>query len=93
MIMALWRKTWKSMGLEKTRIEQFTIQLIGTFSIGGFCFIASYIIFKSINYIYPLRVGKIQEELGLNISEHNASTDTHELLDVLTNQAKTEDYS
>ena len=58
-----------------------------------FCFIAAFIIFKSINYVFPLRVGKIQEELGLNISEHNASTDTHELLEVLTNQAKTEDYS
>ena len=84
---------FEMMGLEKTRLEQLIIQIIGTFSIGGFCFIASYIVFKLINYIYPLRVGKIQEELGLNISEHNASTDTHELLDVLTNQAKTEDYS
>ena len=84
---------FEMMGLDKTRLEQLTIQIIGTFSIGGFCFFASYIIFKSINYIYPLRVGKIQEELGLNISEHNASTDTHELLEVLTNQAKTEDYS
>ncbi len=84
---------FEMMGLDKTRLEQLTIQIIGTLSIGGFCFFASYIIFKSINYIYPLRVGKIQEELGLNISEHNASTDTHELLEVLTNQAKTEDYS
>ncbi len=84
---------FEMMGLEKSRIEQLIIQIIGTFSIGGFCFIAAYIIFKFINYIFPLRVGKIQEELGLNISEHNASTDTHELLEVLTNQARTEDYS
>ncbi len=84
---------FEMMGLEKSRVEQLIIQIIGTFSIGGFCFIAAFIIFKFINYIYPLRVGKIQEELGLNISEHNASTDTHELLEVLTNQAKTEDYS
>ena len=40
-----------------------------------------------------MRVSKIEEELGLNISEHNASTDTHELLEVLTKQAKSEDYS
>ena len=84
---------FEMMGLEKSRAEQLIIQIIGTFSIGGFCFIAAFIIFKFINYIFPLRVGKIQEELGLNISEHNASTDTHELLEVLTNQAKTEDYS
>ncbi len=84
---------FEMMGLEKSRIEQLIIQIIGTFSIGGFCFVAAFIIFKFINYIFPLRVGKIQEELGLNISEHNASTDTHELLEVLKNQAKTEDYS
>jgi Amt family ammonium transporter len=81
------------MGLDISRLDQLVIQLIGIFSIGGFCFFSSFIIFKSINYFYPLRVSKIDEELGLNISEHNASTDTHELLEVLTNQAKNEDYS
>ena len=81
------------MGVEKTRLEQLLIQLIGIASIGSFCFFGSYIIFKTINSFFPLRVGKIQEELGLNISEHNASTDTHELLEVLTKQAKSDDYS
>ena len=81
------------MGVEKTRLEQLFIQLIGIASIGGFCFFGSYIIFKTINSFFPLRVGKIEEELGLNISEHNASTDTHELLEVLTKQAKSDDYS
>jgi len=81
------------MGVEKTRLEQLFIQLIGIGAIGSFCFFGSYIVLKTINSFYPLRVGKIQEELGLNISEHNASTDTHELLEVLTKQAKSEDYS
>ena len=84
---------FEMMGVEKTRLEQLYIQLIGIVSIGSFCFFGSYIIFKTINSFFPLRVGKIQEELGLNISEHNASTDTHELLEVLTEQVKTEDYS
>ncbi len=84
---------FEMMGIEKTRFEQLTIQLIGITSIGGFCFFSSFIIFKLINLVFPLRVGKIEEELGLNISEHNASTDTHELLEVLTKQAKSEDYS
>ncbi|MDB9922761.1 ammonium transporter [Candidatus Pelagibacter sp.] len=84
---------FEMMGVEKTRLEQLIIQLIGIISIGSFCFFGSYIIFKTINLFYPLRVGKIEEELGLNISEHNASTDTHELLEVLTKQAKSEDYS
>ena len=84
---------FEMMGIEKTRLEQLGIQLIGIVSIGGFCFVSSFIIFKLINSVFPLRVGKIEEELGLNISEHNASTDTHELLEVLTKQAKSEDYS
>ena len=84
---------FQMMGVEKTRLEQLYIQLIGIVSIGSFCFFGSYVIFKTINSFFPLRVGKIQEELGLNISEHNASTDTHELLEVLTEQVKTEDYS
>jgi len=84
---------FEMMGIEKTRFEQLIIQLIGIASIGGFCFFSSFIIFKLINLVFPLRVSKIEEELGLNISEHNASTDTHELLEVLTNQAKSEDYS
>ena len=84
---------FEMMGIEKTRFEQLIIQLIGIASIGGFCFFSSFVIFKLINSVFPLRVGKIEEELGLNISEHNASTDTHELLEVLTKQAKSEDYS
>jgi Amt family ammonium transporter len=84
---------FEMMGVEKTRLEQLLIQLIGIASIGSFCFFGSYVIFKTINSFFPLRVGKIQEELGLNISEHNASTDTHELLEVLTKQAKSDDYS
>ena len=84
---------FEMMGVEKTRFEQLIIQLIGIASIGGFCFFSSFIIFKLINLVFPLRVSKIEEELGLNISEHNASTDTHELLEVLTKQAKSEDYS
>ena len=84
---------FEMMGVEKTRLEQLYIQLIGIGSIGAFCFFGSYIIFKTINSFFPLRVSKIHEELGLNISEHNASTDTHELLEVLTKQAKSDDYS
>ena len=69
------------------------IQLIGIVSIGAFCFFSSYSIFKIINYFYPLRVSKINEELGLNIAEHNASTDTHELLNVLGEQVESQDYT
>tara|TARA_B100001996_G_scaffold102757_1_gene77136 strand:- start:1794 stop:3866 length:2073 start_codon:yes stop_codon:yes gene_type:complete len=83
----------EKMGIEISRAQQLYIQLIGIVSIGAFCFFTSYVIFKIINYFYPLRVNKINEELGLNIAEHNASTDTHELLNVLGKQAETQDYT
>jgi len=83
----------EKMGIEITRSQQLYVQLIGIVSIGAFCFISSYTIFKIINYFYPLRVSKINEELGLNIAEHNASTDTHELLNVLGKQVETQDYT
>ncbi len=83
----------EKMGIEISRAQQLYVQLIGIVSIGAFCFFTSYIIFKVINYFYPLRVNKINEELGLNIAEHNASTDTHELLNVLGKQVETQDYT
>ena len=83
----------EKMGIEITRSQQLYVQLIGIVSIGAFCFFSSYAIFKIINYFYPLRVSKINEELGLNIAEHNASTDTHELLNVLGKQVETQDYT
>jgi len=83
----------EKMGIEISRLDQLYVQLIGIVSIGAFCFVSSYLIFKIINYFYPLRVSKINEELGLNIAEHNASTDTHELLNVLGKQAETQDYT
>ena len=83
----------EKMGIEIARSQQLYIQLIGIVSIGAFCFFSSYSIFKIINYFYPLRVSKINEELGLNIAEHNASTDTHELLNVLGEQVESQDYT
>ena len=83
----------EKMGIEISRAQQLYVQFIGIVSIGAFCFFTSYIVFKIINYFYPLRVSKINEELGLNIAEHNASTDTHELLNVLGKQAETQDYT
>ena len=83
----------EKMGIEISRSQQLYVQLIGIASIGAFCFISSYVIFYIVNYFYPLRVSKINEELGLNIAEHNASTDTHELLNVLGKQAETQDYT
>ena len=83
----------EAMGIERSPLDQLYIQLIGIVSIGAFCFISAFGIFFVINSIFKLRVNKVQEDLGLNISEHNASTDTHQLLKVLNEQQKTGDFS
>jgi len=63
-----------------SRLEQFNSQLIGVLSIFVFSFIASYVLFKVINIFSPLRVSAKNEAVGMNISEHRAST---ELIDLL----------
>jgi len=76
-----------------TRIEQVEIQLIGVVSIGFFAFVGSYVILKILNIFYPLRVNPIQEELGLNIAEHNATSVEHDLISILEKQSETGDLT
>jgi len=74
-------------------VEQIESQIIGIISIGAYCFLVSYIFITIANKLKPLRVTKIQEELGLNIVEHNASTDNYELIKILKKQMETNDLS
>ncbi|MFL2892787.1 MAG: ammonium transporter [Candidatus Pelagibacter sp.] len=83
----------EAMGIENSKLDQLYIQLIGIVSVGSFCFISAFTIFFIINLFFKLRVNKIEEDMGLNISEHNASTATHELLKILNKQQETEDFS
>lgn len=69
------------LGTGLTMIEQLIVQLIGIFSIGVFSFFLSYLLIILINRKYPLRVSESDEMKGLNISEHNASTELIDLLD------------
>jgi Amt family ammonium transporter len=48
----------------------FVTQLIGTISVCGFAFIASFIIFLVIKLVFGLRVSAEEEEEGLDIGEH-----------------------
>jgi Amt family ammonium transporter len=50
---------------------QFLIQLKGMAFAASYSFIASFIIFKFINYLVPLRVSEADEEEGLDASQHN----------------------
>ncbi len=73
------------------RFSQIKIQLIGIVSIGAFTFISSFIILSVFNKFYPLRVSPVQEELGLNIAEHNAVSIEHDLISILDKQSESGD--
>ncbi len=73
------------------RFSQIKIQLIGIFSIGAFTFITSFILLSFFNKFYPLRVSPVQEELGLNIAEHNAVSIEHDLISILDKQSESGD--
>ncbi|MET0299019.1 MAG: ammonium transporter [Flavitalea sp.] len=47
------------------------IQLKGMFISVSFSFVMSFIIFKFINFIQPMRVSSEEEELGLDATQHN----------------------
>ena len=80
------------LGTGLTRLEQIEVQIIGILAIGAFAF---WIIFylKILNYFYPLRVSPLQEELGLNIAEHNAVSVEHDLISILEKQSESGDLA
>ena len=75
------------------RIDQFIAQLSGVFSVGLYAFVASYTIMKAINSYNPLRVSQEAEDIGLNIAEHDSSSDHIDLLKVMQYQSETGNLS
>ena len=79
------------LGTGLSRFEQIKAQFIGVISVGAFSFFGAYFLLKILNYFYPLRVSPLQEELGLNIAEHNATSVEHDLISILDKQSKSGD--
>ncbi len=79
------------LGTELGRLSQIKAQLIGIISVGAFTFFTSYTVLNFFNKIYPLRVSPVQEELGLNIAEHNAVSIEHDLISILDKQSESGD--
>ena len=73
------------------RFAQIKVQFLGVISIGLFTFIISFFILSFVNKFYPLRVSPVQEELGLNIAEHNAVSIEHDLISILDKQSESGD--
>ena len=76
-----------------SRVNQFIAQLIGIISVGLYTFFGSYILLNVINNYSPLRVSKEDEEIGLNIAEHDSGSDQIDLLNMMQYQKDTGDLS
>jgi Amt family ammonium transporter len=60
--------------------QQLLIQIVGIVSIGIYCSLVSFILFKLLNKFVPLRVSLADEIKGLNVTEHRASNELVNLL-------------
>ena len=75
------------------RASLFGIQLLGVGVCGVWVFGVTYLAVRFINTLTPLRVSEEDERVGLNISEHGASTDLVDLLNVMEAQSISGDLS
>lgn len=68
------------------RLEQITAQLLGIACIAVWAFGFSYILISTINKFISFRVSKEDELIGLNISEHHATSELYELIAYMKSQ-------
>ncbi|MEM8677430.1 MAG: ammonium transporter [Cyanobacteria bacterium P01_G01_bin.67] len=76
-----------------SRLSQLGIQLLGITVVSIWGFGITWLLLKLLNSFFILRVSPEAEELGLNVAEHQAKTDTYELFQVMDLQARTHDLS
>ncbi|MBF0197253.1 MAG: ammonium transporter [Planctomycetes bacterium] len=69
--------------------QQLGIQLLGIFVCFLIAFVIPYMVIKTIDKFFKLRVSEQEELDGLNVSEHGARTDLQDLLSVMEEQALT----
>ncbi|MBO6946860.1 MAG: ammonium transporter [Rhodospirillales bacterium] len=75
------------------RVDQFLVQGAGVLVAMVWAFGLGFILLKLIDRVYPLRVKLNAERVGLNISEHDQSTEQLDLLRAMEFQRVTSDYS
>ena len=76
-----------------TRLQQCAVQLLGIGVCAGWAFGLAWVVLTFLNRVFTLRISPEDEEMGLNVSEHRATTETYELFRVMDHQAKTHDLS
>lgn len=74
-------------------LQQLGIQALGAAACGVWTFGVSFILFKILNRFIRFRVTAEEEFKGLNVSEHGATTELLDFLEILEEQAKTGDIS
>lgn len=73
--------------------HQIGVQVMGIAVCFAWAFGLSYLILSFINRMFPLRVTLEQERIGLNVAEHGASTELHDLFTAMDHQARTGDLA
>ncbi len=73
--------------------QQLMVQLLGVVAIGLYVFTISFVGLKLLNRFCSLRVSAQAENEGLNISEHQATTEIYNLLNSMLTQEKEGDFS
>jgi ammonium transporter len=81
------------LGTGLSRIGQIGVQVVGIVAACVWAFGLTYIIFKIINTMRPLRVSANDEQIGLNVSEHGATTEILDLFSIMELQSRTGDMS
>lgn len=72
---------------------QLKVQLLGIAMAGLVGFGGAYPLLRLLNRLLPLRVTAEAERVGLNVSEHGASTAMHELLTAMEDHRRSGDFS
>lgn len=76
-----------------SRGDQLLVQLLGIGVAFVWAFGLTWILLSAIDRVFPLRVSPEEEEMGLNVSEHRATTETYNLLNIMEEQAQTKDLN
>jgi len=81
------------LGTGLSRIEQIGVQALGVAAAFVWVFITTYLVVRAIDHFKPFRVTEEAELVGLNVSEHGATTELLDFFRVMDRQAATGDLS
>ena len=83
----------ESWGTGLSRLEQLGVQAIGVGATFAWAFGVGFTLLWLINRWFPLRIDPEGERVGLNVSEHGASTEILDLLSGMDDQRRAGDFS